>query len=45
MLSRGHLALGSLLTGAAASARWAIYEVLRLLEARQHGPYYLFRFR
>ena len=49
LLSLGHLALGSLLTGAAAAAPWATSEALRFMEARQrvrqHGLYYLVRFR
>jgi hypothetical protein len=48
-LSLGHLTIGSVLTGAAAVAPWAISESLRFLEnrqkARQHGLYYLVRFR
>jgi hypothetical protein len=48
LLSLGHLTFGSLLTGAAAVAPWAMTEALRFLEtrqkARQHGLYYLLRF-
>jgi hypothetical protein len=49
LLSLGHLTLGSLLTGAAAVAPWATSEAMRFLEnrkkAREHGLYYLVRFR
>jgi hypothetical protein len=49
LLSLGHVTFGSLLTGAAAVAPWAMSEALRFLEnrqkARQHGLYYLLRFR
>ncbi|HEX3875371.1 MAG TPA: hypothetical protein VHW24_00185 [Bryobacteraceae bacterium] len=49
LLSLGHLTFASVLTGAAAAAPWAISEALRFQEnrqkVRQHGLYYLLRFR
>jgi hypothetical protein len=49
LLSLGQVTFGALLTGAAAAAPWAVSEALKFLEARgkarQHGLYYLLRFR